>query len=108
MVEPMPIACSLEGDDYRSRIAEIRRIGAHALLGVEELPNGATLRLRNAPDVLRGLRAIAAAEHECCPFLSFDINASRGEIILGISAPPEARPIVRDLVRSLAGERDIG
>jgi hypothetical protein len=100
----MPIACSLSAVDYRQRLRAIPRIGFEAFLAAEEGPNGATLRFRDSPETRQQLTLIVEAEHECCPFLSLTVDNVDGRLVVGVTAPPEAQPVVRDLIDSFRGE----
>lgn len=95
-----PIACSLDGGDYQDRLRALERLGATALRSGEEQSDGATLRFRRDPEVRRELAAIVDAENTCCPFLGLDIEDDEETLVLSITAPREAMPVVHDLVRS--------
>lgn len=94
------IACSLTADDYQLRLAAIRKIGNEALLDSDERPDGATLTFRYSREVREQLTAIVRAESECCPFLVLDLDEHHDRLVLAITAPPEARQIVDDVVRN--------
>jgi hypothetical protein len=49
----------------------------------------------------RELRALAAAEAECCPFLDIQVRGDGHELRLAVSGPPEAR----DIIESMFAER---
>ena len=98
-----PIACSLNGQDYRLRLDAVRELGAAALLDAHDLPDGAELFFRNTTRVRRELTAIVEAEEACCPFLALSVGAGEDELSLTITAPRDALPIVRDLVTSFHG-----
>jgi hypothetical protein len=100
----MPIACSLSAVDYRQRLRAIRRIGFEAFLSAGERPDGATLRFRNSPETRQQLDTIVEAERACCPFLSLTVDDADGQLLVGVTAPPEAQPVVRDLIDSFRGE----
>jgi hypothetical protein len=97
------IACSLSAGDYRERLEQIHEIGREALIAADD--RGGTVRLVFAEDA--GIRArledIVAAEAACCPFLDLELGEAPEGIALTIGAPPEAAPIVADLVRSFTG-----
>lgn len=96
--QDVPIACTLAPGDLGGRVAWWRSVAAHALGDVEEIPGGARVRL---PAVLEvEVRRLVAAESACCAFFSFEVDCAvaRGEIVLSVSAPPEARPLVDALL----------
>jgi hypothetical protein len=95
----LPIACSLGADELPKRLAEIRAVGADALIAAE--PDG-RLRFRGDPRTRARLEAIVAAERDCCAFLTFDLGEDRGELTLSIAGPPDAEPVARDLRAAFA------
>ena len=70
------------------------------LLGTER---DGTLRFRATPGIRRRLAAIVAAEAECCAFLSLSLHEANGELLLEVSAPPDAEPVAAELARAFAG-----
>ena len=103
MNDPTPIACSLSADDHRLRLAAIRELGGQALLAAEDRPDGVILSFRGSAEVHEKLVAIVRAESKCCPFLVLEVIESQERLALAVTAPPDALPIVRDLVRSFRG-----
>lgn len=99
MTSVPPIACSLDADEWLTRLAEIRAIGRDALLSVG--PDGA-LRFRRDEATHTRLEAIIAAESLCCSFLSFNLQETADEMVLRISAPEDAEPLASDLVKAFA------
>ena len=95
-----PIACSLSAGDYRERLEQIRAIGREALIGAEDGDGAVRLVFADDAPIRAQLEDIVAAEAACCPFLDLQIGQSPEGITLTIAAPPEAAPIVRDLVGS--------
>ena len=95
-----PIACSLGAADYRKRLEQIRAIGREALVGAEDRDDAVRLVFDDDASIRARLEEIVAAEAACCPFLDLQIGQSPEGITLTIAAPPEAAPIVRDLVGS--------
>jgi hypothetical protein len=100
----MPIACTLSAVDYQRRLRAIRRVGFEAFVSADERPDGATLRFRNSPETRQQLDEIVAAERACCPFLSLTVDDAGDQLIVGVTAPPEARPVVSDLIDSFRAE----
>lgn len=104
MDKDMPIACTLSAVDYQRRLRAIRRVGFDAFLSADERPDGATLRFRNSPETRQELHEIVEAERACCPFLSLAVDDAGGHLVVGVTAPLEAQPVVRDLIDSFRGE----
>jgi hypothetical protein len=101
--EPIPISCSLSASDLEDRLAEIRKLGSSALISAEVKGVQATLRLRADEGVEGRLQAIAAAEAECCSFLTLRVVRSGGSMELSIEGPAEGQAIVEELAGAFAG-----
>lgn len=99
MAEETPIACSLSAEELPARLAEIRAIGADALLGVD---GSGALRFRNDQATHRRLQSIVAAESECCSFLTFELKAVGDELELRVTAPEGAEALADDLLQAFA------
>lgn len=93
-----PIACSLDAADLSARRAELTRLGEDALL-----PPGrdGSLRFRNDRETRTRLEALVAAEAACCPFLDLTVREEPGALVLEISAPDGAEPVVEELTSAL-------
>jgi hypothetical protein len=102
MNDETPIACSLIAGEYQLRLSEIQEIGRDSAVSIEERPDGATLSFRNSKALVERLESIVRAESECCPFLTLELVTEHDRLVLDVTAPPDAIPIVRDLVRSFA------
>jgi DNA-binding transcriptional MerR regulator len=89
-----PIACSLDGVDYEARTADWRDLldGAPRV----DVPGGVRVTLPN--DVLERAAALAAAEQGCCGFYAFRLDLHGATFDLTITAPPEARAMLEDLL----------
>jgi hypothetical protein len=107
MDEPT-IACSLGAEDYRERLSRIRKLGEAAFLGLEARPDGAVLSFRNSQQVQAELSSIVDAEADCCSFLDLSVHSEAERLILTISSPPDAMPVVRDLTVSFQGAQAAG
>jgi hypothetical protein len=102
MTTDTPIACSLSADELPARLAEVRAVGKDALLAVTP---GGSLHFRADDTTRERLEAIVAAESQCCSFLRFELAEESGELMLSVSAPDGAEPIVQDLVNAFASDR---
>jgi hypothetical protein len=87
---PLPIACTLTGASLEERGRWLRRLGEQAL--IEGSRHGGRLELRFRPEAADDLRELVRAERECCPFLSFEIDARADEVGLTVTGPTEAAP----------------
>ncbi len=88
-----PIACTLGRTALGERLGWIQRVTTQNLLDHEL--RDSTLRLSYRLDAIPDLERIVAAERECCSFLSYSLEATKGAAVLTIVAPsgvgPEAR-----------------
>jgi hypothetical protein len=91
----LPIACSLSSGDATTRQQQWDR-----LLGRARGREGMRVEFRPDPEILDELTRLVALERECCPFLEFQIEESGSALVLTASSPPEAEPILQDLLRS--------
>ena len=100
-----PLACTLTAAQMPERLAEIRAIGADALLSSEtSASRSALLRFRASSATRARLRALIAAEAECCAFLSFALADEADAVLLTISAPEGGEPIMQELVCAFRDE----
>lgn len=90
----MPIACTLTPDGVTARLALIDALAADGLLGRTATDAGLRVRLRDTPEIERRTRALVAAESTCCAFLDFHLGREGGELVLDISGPADARPVI--------------
>ena len=93
----MPNACSLTGPERAARGAELHRLASDA----RRVPGGA--RLTFEPDAERRVRAIVAAEAECCPFLRFELRRTAAALEVEVTGPAEAGPILDELAQASRG-----
>jgi hypothetical protein len=98
MTDPLPIACTLAPDELPERLAEIRAVSREALCDKAVAGTRAVLSFDPAPGVRERLAAIVAAEARCCAFLAMTLAEGAGGIALTIDAPPDAAPVLAELV----------
>jgi hypothetical protein len=90
----LPIACTLSPDGMTARLALIDVLAADGLLDRTATESGIRVRLRDTPDIERRTRDLVAAESACCAFLDFELGRENGELVLDISGPEAARPVI--------------
>lgn len=90
------VACFLDGQAYRARVARIQALMDEALLARERLETSVRLRFRRVADVETRLTELVALERECCPFLILELETLPGEIVLTISGPESAAALLDD------------
>ena len=84
----VPIACTLDAQELKSRFAEISALAGRALLHHEQ--DGRTLHLRYGLGAAAQLERLVAQERQCCAFLQFDLHRTPDAVHLDITAPAEA------------------
>ena len=89
-----PIACTLTPDGMNARLALIDALAADGLLDRTPTDTGLRVRLRDTPDIEQRTRELVAAESACCAFLEFDLRHEDGQLMLEISGPEDARPVI--------------
>ena len=92
-----PIACSLTASEMRRRQDDTAEIARRALTSRVPLESGERLTFDAGPDTERELRAVIAAESECCSFLAFDLTREPEKLRLDVTGPADARPIIEGL-----------
>jgi hypothetical protein len=89
-----PIACTLTPDGMTARLALIDALAADGLLERTPTESGMRVRLLDRPDIEQRTRELVAAESKCCAFLDFDVRRENGDLLLDISGPEHARPVI--------------
>jgi hypothetical protein len=95
-MEP-PIACTLSADQYKGRTDELAALASRALRTREQTADGERLTFAGSEDVERELRAVIAAEARCCAFLHMDLQRRGGALVLDITGPHAAGPVIAEL-----------
>jgi hypothetical protein len=89
-----PIACTLTPDGMTARLALIDALAADGLLERTPTEAGMRIRLLDRPDIEQRTRELVAAESKCCAFLDFDLRREDGDLLLDITGPEDARPVI--------------
>ena len=93
MATSLPIvACSLSGTNQRERLDDWRALLAEAT-SRQELPNG--MRFRFPSDLAERVRMLAAAEQECCGFLSFETTERGAEVEMTVETDKSGADALR-------------
>ncbi len=92
-----PIACSLTAAEYRARVADTGQLARDAIHSREAIPGGARLVFADVDDVRQRLEGFVAAESICCPFLTLDLRAADQQLVLDVTGPAAAAPIIEEL-----------
>jgi hypothetical protein len=86
-----PIACTLQGGSYQSRLAWIAELARDGLRRVNR--EDLRLELTYAPDVADRVREMVDKEQKCCAFLDFKMSETSDDVCLTITAPEYARDV---------------
>jgi DNA-binding transcriptional MerR regulator len=98
--DDVPIACALAATSLRGRVEDWQSLLQHATRR-EPLEGG--VRVLFEPTVpLDELARLAAAEHDCCRFLSLAITLDGRGVALEVTAPPDALDVVHALFGAAA------
>jgi hypothetical protein len=92
-----PLVCSLSPDGLRERKALIDQLLARGLTGLAAIPGGARARFVTVPGLRADLEALVELEARCCAFLSLTMAAVDDAIVLDVTGPPEAQPLIAEL-----------
>ena len=97
MTPTSPIACTLTATESRDRAGEVGRLARTALLARHRIDGGVRMIFDKA--ARERLEVLVAAEAECCPFLAMDLRAGEGGLVLEVTGPEAAAPIIAELFR---------
>jgi hypothetical protein len=92
-----PIACSLSASDHAERMEQLAGLRREALLGRSPIEGGERLVFVDAPGIEPRLRAAIDAEAACCSFLTLTLERDGHRLLLDVTGPDVARPIVAEL-----------
>ena len=92
-----PIACTLAPDEFRSRSSDLAAIAARSLRQRAPIPGGERLTFAGDDATERELRAVVAAEAQCCAFLELDLRRQREHLVLDVVGPEDAQPLIAEL-----------
>ncbi len=93
-----PVACSLGPDAAPDRLSAWHRILERVVAGREDVADGVRLELREDPEAVGELLALARTEQACCPFLEFRMEVAAERLVLEIAGPPGAGAVIGALV----------
>jgi hypothetical protein len=95
-----PIACTLSASDYGARAQQMAELARDALRSRQPIPDGVRLTFNPGRGTERQLREIVAAEARCCAFLRMELRSGADGLILDITGPDQAEPIIAELFAS--------
>jgi hypothetical protein len=89
-----PIACTLEAGEMAERGREMEALARAALLRRTRTGNSLQLIFRRTPQVEAGIASLVQRERQCCSFLTFEVKSGGDEVVLDISGPADAQPVL--------------
>ena len=92
-----PIACTLTADAFRDRTVALAELADHALRERVPIPGGERLTFAGDAATERDLRAVVEAERACCAFLDLDLRRDDDRLVLDVTGPADARPLITGL-----------
>ena len=88
------IACSLDATGQEARLAKWLEVLGDAV-SREQTADGARFTFVAESQAEQRIRELAALEHDCCPFLEFDVVRSADQLVLSVTAPVEGVEALR-------------
>jgi hypothetical protein len=79
-----PVACALTITDHAAQARRWKQLAARALLERAETGDGLRLSFRSHPGVEEELRQLVAVENECCPWATWTVRTSTGQVALDV------------------------
>jgi len=81
-----PVACTLTPVGLAARASHWRTVITRAMTDRSQTSDGLRLTFRAGPGTEAELRGLAAAETECCPWASWAVETTGGQLVLTIRA----------------------
>ena len=92
-----PIACTLTPEDAVRRVEQLAELGGRSLRDREPIPGGERLTFDADEATERDLRAAIEAESRCCAFLDMRVRREADVVVLEVTGPEPAQPIIQQL-----------
>jgi hypothetical protein len=100
MTQENPIACKLTSAELQLRRAEVLAQIKADLINVTELEVGYRFEFPSNQDQIRRLGTLIELEHECCPFLRFQLTVEPGDgpALLELTGPEGTKDFLKALI----------
>lgn len=85
----LPISCTLGPNDGAERRRRWEALAEAGAASTHRSGHRLEVRYRAEPGVRDELEALAAAERDCCSFVTWDVSHERDEAVLHVRADPE-------------------
>jgi hypothetical protein len=98
-VNSPPIVCTLSDAQKREREATLLARFKAGVIAAEELDDGYSFRIPGGKDWFALAVDLITAEHECCPFLTFQLTAESqmGALTIRITGPEGAKEFLKSV-----------
>jgi hypothetical protein len=80
---PLPVACTLEGNDARTRWEEWGELSAD-LLHIERVPNRLQLSFVKTEATVAAVSRLVDGETKCCSFVDWELSESADEVMVAV------------------------
>lgn len=99
MTQENPIACKLTSAELQIRRAEVLAQIRADVINVTELEGGLRFEFPGNQDQIRRLGTLIELEHECCPFLRFQLTVEPGDgpALLELTGPEGTKDFLKTL-----------
>ena len=101
MDETTPVACSLTAADLAAQGKRWEQLIARAMTDRAETADG--LRICFRPGAEEELRALVAAETECCPWATWMVERDAGTIVLDVRSTAQGIATLRGMFAPASG-----
>ncbi len=85
----VPVACALTPADLAAQGARWERLAARAMTERAETADGLRISFRADPGAEDELRGLVAVEARCCPWASWTVETSAGQLVLDVRSTGE-------------------
>jgi hypothetical protein len=85
----LPVACALGPNDGAARMARWERLAQRAAPSAQRLGRELEVSYAAASGVREELEALAAAEAECCAFVTWTVAQDGERVVLRVTADPQ-------------------
>jgi hypothetical protein len=95
----LPIACTLSDSELRKRRETVLQKISSAVSDVKEIENGFSYQFAAGEKVIMELAHLIDLEHQCCPFLKFQLTIEPGEgpIRLELTGPAGTKDFLSEV-----------
>lgn len=100
MTQENPIACKLTSAELHLRRSEVLERVKADVINVAELEDGFRFEFAGTQDQIKRLGTLIELEHECCPFLKFQLTVEPGDgpALLELTGPEGTKDFLKTLL----------